>query len=164
MLAWEGSHVREVVARIRFLSPCLGNARRKTGQGILYSMMRDLDGRVIFLPTWWNAISRFASRVQNRHQEAVSRIHWNVTVDGSPGKFKRFLTKTKSNGQQRYALHEAFLTGCEIRISCVLPSEITVEDFRELLSVAGRYRGISPFKPDTYGRFEVVDATLASSQ
>lgn len=153
----KGLPVRSVEARIRFLSPCLGAVRRTTRNGVLYSMLRDLDGRVIFLPTWWQSILRFAAKVQNRHQDVVGRITWEVTVKGNPSRYRRYLSKQKTNGGHRYAVHEAFQIGNEVSVCCVLPDAVSSAAFRELLDTAGRYRGISPFQPGTFGRFEVVN-------
>jgi hypothetical protein len=55
-------------------------------------------------------------------------------------------------------VHEAFQPGDTIVISCVIPDEITTEDFEHLLEIVGKYKGFSPFNNTTehYGTFEII--------
>ena len=60
-----------------------------------------------------------------------------------------------------YAVHEAFPPGAVILVSAVLPDEIPLNEFEDLLSIVGKYKGFSPFNNATehYGTFEVVSVT-----
>jgi len=74
--------------------------------------------------------------------------------------FRRF-TATTATSRRRYITHEAFRKGDRVGVDCVLPDGLDtaegVAQFRLYLSVAGQYRGISPYKPGEWGRFDVVD-------
>lgn len=154
---WDGV-MREVTVRIRFNQVCPGAHRRPHSGGVIFAMVRDPDGKVMFLPTWWSAILRYAAKVLNRHQQDVDAVRWDPLIDGEPRTWRRPIpTDGKKSNRARYALHEAFLPGASIGVNCVLPSAITIDDFWQLLTVAGTYRGISPYKPSKdFGTFEVV--------
>lgn len=139
--------MREVTVKIRFNHECLGAVRK----GKCSTMLRDPDGRVMFMPTWWKSILTFAARLLCRHQELVKDIEWDPLVDGDTVEFKRFYEAGK------WALHEAFVRGSVIAVHCVLPSGISDKEFLEMMKVAGTYKGISPYKPDRkYGTFSVL--------
>ena len=146
----------EVTIRIRFLRECLGSVKRKRGKTAIFSMPRAPDGRVMFLPTWWQIAIRDAAKIANRHQELVRRIDWDPVVDGEPR--SNWRRPVPGAGQRIWhAIHEAFGPGDEIGVNAVLPDGIDIEDFWRLLDIAGTYRGISPFKPhERYGTFQVV--------
>ena len=138
----------EVAVKLRFNQHCLGNCR----QNAVRRFLHDANGNVLFLPTWWAAIMRYAAKLLNRHQRAVSQIDWDPVVVGRPREYRRFYAP------HRYTRHEAFHPGDTITIHAVLPADITCDDFRELLDVAGRYKGMSPYKPESrFGTFEVRD-------
>lgn len=140
----------EVTARLRFNNFSLGAVRCRN----LNKMLRDPEGRVMYMPTWWAALMRYAAKVLNRHQQLVGQIDWDPIIDGTPRNYRRYY------GPSRYTLHEAFYPGDEIGVNAVLPSGIIISDFTQLLDVAGRYRGISPYKPkDKWGTFEVANVT-----
>ena len=48
--------MRELTARIRFLSPSLGNQKMRDGSG-RFVFQRNPNGGVIFLPSWHNSTS-----------------------------------------------------------------------------------------------------------
>ena len=140
--------MREVEAVLQFDQHCLGDCRQRK----ISRMLRDPKGRVMFLPTWWQALMRYAAKVVNRHHNAIKAIDWDPVVTGETKEFKRFYT------QGRYTIHEAFLPGDTIGVRAVLPAELAIDDFKELLRVAGRYRGISPYRRGKqYGTFQVVE-------
>jgi hypothetical protein len=55
----------------------------------------------------------------------------------------------------RHVVHEAFLPGQIVGINCVAPPSIPEEDLWALFRLAGKYKGLSPFRPGEYGQFEV---------
>jgi hypothetical protein len=153
--------MQELTVRIRFNNVCLGSVQKKNCN----EMLRDPDGRVMFLPTWWRSVTVFAARVLNRHQDLVREIDWDPLVEGTPKMYKRYYKPG------RYTLHEAFLCGDAINVHCVIPTGMTVEDLKTIMEVVGTYKGISPYKPDLkYGTFQVVEVvpkvreTLAALQ
>lgn len=156
--------MQEVVIQIRFTKECLGFAKKpvKNGSGVIYCMPRDGKGRVIFLPSWWRNNLVYAAKVTGMHYAKVPAIDWAGAVEGNLSEWKRFVTPP---GQQkrRYALHEAFRANTVVEVSAVLPDGLPIEDFSELLDVAGTYKGISPFqgKDDVYGTFETVSVKPA---
>lgn len=96
---------------------------------------------------------RVASQLLGKHQSTVGKIFWDVQVDGQPRK-NRFYRRYSSSG--KYAEHEAFFPGDSIGINCAVPATISPDDLLSLMEIAGRYCGISPYKPRKYGFFEIV--------
>jgi len=150
--------MQEVQIRLRFNRECLGAAKRRTNSDqIIYGFLRDSNRRVMFLPTWWGSLMHYAAKVVNCAHKLVGQVNWDPVIDAPPHKtFRRTL-----NRGARYALHEAFLPGTVVGVKAVLPDGLNVEEFQELLEVAGTYRGISHYQPqdDRYGTFEVVSIT-----
>jgi hypothetical protein len=140
--------MQEVVSKLQFNQPCLGNVRKKDRN----EMLKDPMGRVMILPTWWQALATFAARLHNRHQDKVKEIDWDPIVEGCVKDFRRYYAPGK------FTVHEAFLPGDVIRVRAVLPDGISPQDFQEILVIAGRYKGICPFKPERkMGTFEVLE-------
>ena len=157
--------MQEVTIRLRFNRACLGYAIKpygKRGQ-VIYTMPRDPRGRVMFLTSWWRGRFRYASEVANRCQGLVDRIAWDPLVDGVLSQHKRIVVAARDDRKKRarYALHEAFLPGTTIAINAVIPHGMTTEDFSELLSLVGTYKGISPFQSEdeSWGTFEIVSVS-----
>jgi len=137
----------EVTITLRFNHHCLGNCRRDK----VSTFLHDPNGHVMFLPTWWSAIVRYAADVLNHYQAVVRHIDWDPVVVGTPRTYRRFYAPG------RFMTHEAFFPGDRITVHAVLPSEIPLDGFRDLLDIAGRYKGMSPYKPEKkYGTFEVM--------
>ena len=157
--------MQEVTIRLRFIRECLGSARRKKRKGqseqTVFCFHRDPRQRIMFLPTWWAGLTQYAAKVAGRAYDLVGQIDWDPIVDGSPrSDWKRVVVAAHDDPKrrERYALHEAFPPGSVIGINAVIPSQLTVEELAELLSLAGTYKGISPFRADEqkYGTFEVL--------
>lgn len=154
--------MQEVTIRLRFTRPCLGYAQQRTNSGnVMYKIPRDPAGRVMFLKTWWRTQIEYAAKVLSRYQELVKGIDWDTVVDGRVQTYKRNVPRTRSDGTVKstgYALHEAFRPGEEIGVNAVLPDGLDVAAFTELLTIVGRYRGISPYRSDedNYGTFDVI--------
>jgi hypothetical protein len=140
--------LQEVTVRLRFNNECLGAVRKKDCN----EMLKDPDGRVMLMATWWQAVIGFAAKVLNRHQDLVKQIEWDPVVTATPKLFRRYYEPGK------YTVHEAFLKGDVITVNCVIPSGLNLEDLRTLMQMAGRYKGISPYKPERkYGTFDVLE-------
>ena len=148
--------MRELSVRIRFTTPCLGKEKQHYRDGgktrYKFVFTRSPRGHVVFLPTWWKAILVRAAELWSRHQDVVKAIRFGCEVDGSPAKelFHRYYDAT------RFAPHEVFPAGSVIGFTCVVPHEISDEDFERILGMAGKYFGISPARPNEFGFFEVV--------
>jgi hypothetical protein len=149
--------MEEVRIQLRFNRPCLGAAKRQENQRTIFRMDREPTGRVMFMPSAWQGVMRYAAKVANRHQALVKDIDWNPVIEGLPGREWR---RTIMDGRRRthYALHEAFMPGDVITVTAVLPDGMDRESFRKLMDIAGMYRGFSPFNNQTekFGTFEVV--------
>jgi len=162
--------MQEVSIRLRFIRECLGSAKRRKGRDqTVFRMPRDHRGRVMFLPSWWGSLMDYAAKVNNLGQSLVRKIDWDPIVDGAPRKdWRRIITPASEDAKKRtrYAVHEAFPPGAVIGVNAVLPDGMTVDDFQELLTIAGTYRGISPFRAseETYGTFEIVSVKKAVRQ
>lgn len=149
--------MRELTVRIRFTSPSLGNVK-KSPEGH-YLLPTNPDGFVTFLGTWHQANMALAAKLLGRHQDEIRRILWDIVVDGRPLRgqdrwFKRYYTKG-GKGRRRYCLHECFPVGHVVGLNCAVPSAISDDDMLELMNLAGRYCGLSPFKPKEFGHFAV---------
>lgn len=148
--------MRELTVRIRFTSHSLGNVKR-AGSGV-FTMPRTPVGAVMFLASWHLSNMRVASQLLSRHQDEVGKILWDVAVDAvvrRDAKYKRYYA-AGSSGRQRYVLHEAFVPGQVVGVNCVVPAVISDDDFWDLMRLSGQYKGLSPYSPGEYGRFEVV--------
>lgn len=151
--------MQDVSIKLRFVTPCLGADRAvRAGLGVVFCFPRAPDGRVRFHQTWWRSIVTHAARLRNIPTSLIKRIDWIPEVDGSPRLWRRFVHDPARPEHRRpgYAQHEAFLPGRVVGVECNLPVALTRGDFRGLMEVAGRSRGISPYKPGVYGKFEVV--------
>jgi hypothetical protein len=115
-------------------------------------MLRNADGKIILLQTWWRSGLGYAAQALCRWQNEVTKIQTAPEVDGEITVHRRFYTNEK------YQEHEAFAAGTVVRVRFCLPHKLNIDAFRELLTVAGEYVGISPFGyRQDYGRFEVLD-------
>ena len=140
----------EIEARLRFNNYCLGDCQF----GSISAFLKDPDGNVMFMPTWWAGLVRYAAAVLNRHHRAVKDIDWDPVVRGNFREYRRYYTKG------RFRLHEAFYPGDEITVHAVLPDDLPIADFQEMISIGGQYRGISPFGSEKqFGTFTVQSVT-----
>jgi len=145
----------EVVVTLRFVTPCLGGRRAKE-LGQPDTMSRDRDGHVIFQQNWWNSLLSYGAQAFSKHQSRVREIRWDPIVDGSTEIYERYWTGTEHTD------HEAFPAGSEIGVRAMLPSKFSINDFKKILEIGGKYKGISPYGyDDGYGRFEVVEVRRA---
>jgi hypothetical protein len=139
----------EVIAQIQFVRPCLGNVRKPDFDRLL----RDPDGEVIFLATWWRSAFLKAARAINRYYKLVDKIRPALTVSGPVSHIKRWY----GNDSSAFKVHEGFDTGTTVTAQFLLPSGMTLDQFRELLETVGCYFGISPYGWKAgYGIFHVL--------
>lgn len=140
----------EVTARICFTLPCLGNVRRPDYD----RMPRDSAGEVIFMVTWWRAALAKAAKAINRFYSLVDKIHPALQVRGTVGRHKRWY-----NGGKKFTEHECFDIGCVAEASFLIPNEMKLEEFAELLEAAGAYIGVSPYgwRTGRYGHFRLLE-------
>lgn len=139
----------EVIVTLRFITPCLGDERREVRD----MMHRDADGNIVFLQAWWRASLRYAAQAMGRFQGDVDKIQADPVVAGQTGIYRRFYNPTS------FKEHEAFLSGTTMTARFCLPNTVAIDDFKELLALAGRYVGISPYGyKKNFGRFDVVSA------
>jgi hypothetical protein len=150
--------MRELTVRVRFTGPSLGNVKSRDGAVSSFVFHRNDDGRIVFLASWHRANMRFAAQLLGKHYDHVQHILWDVVVDGGLRKgrekwFSRYFST--QNGRRRYVKHEAFQVGQTVGINCAVPQGITDDELLQLMNLAGRYKGLSPWKPGEYGHFEV---------
>lgn len=149
--------MRELTVRIRFTKPCLGNVKR---HGSNLYLPRSPSGAVTMMGTWHRNNMHFAAQLMGKHEGLTNRIFWDINIDGLPRQgedrwFRRYYTVANGT-KSRYSLHEAFQSGHVIGINCAVPGSISDDDFWQLMTTAGRFRGLSPFLPMEYGLYEVV--------
>jgi len=144
--------MREVRVSLRFITPCLGNKRSVDQPD---KMLRDAAGSVVFISTWWSIILTYGARALSKHQAQIRTVSWDQKVKGVTSVYRRYYTETD------YTEHEAFDTGSVIQVNALLPESIPLEDFEEILRIAGTYKGISPYGHDKgFGRFELISAEV----
>ena len=138
----------EVTATIKFTRPSLGSVRRPDYD----RMQRDQDGNVIFLQSWWRAAFAQAAKALSKYYKYVDMIHPGLTVEGKLSRIKRWYA------QKRYKVHEGFAAGTVVQVSFLLPTELSQEEFSELLVATGEYIGVSPYgwKTGQYGHFKLL--------
>lgn len=159
--------MRELTVRIRFTKDCLGSVKKfvtepATGQKWpVFYMPRTPDGHVRFESKWWQSSIRFAADVLNKHHRAVQQIHFDITVDGRPSSDLHSFVKRYFD-TKKFVKHEAFREGSVVGINCIVPNEISDDDFWRLMDLVGRFKGISPFGPKEYGFFTVESITRRS--
>lgn len=155
--------MQEVIIKLRFNRECLGAAKRKRHSQVVFSFDHDPAGRVMFMPSAWSSVMRYAAKLSNRHHDAVQKIDWCPLVEGQPRPDWRrtIVSKAGDTTKTHYAVHEAFPPGATILISAVVPDEISLKEFEDLLTIVGKYKGFSPFNNATehYGTFEVLSIT-----
>ncbi len=146
--------MRELTVRIRFTRHSLGNVKSPVEGRFVFT--RSPDGFVLFMPTWHRENLKLAATVLGRHQDEVEKICWDIRVDGVVRRdswYKRYFGG--AGPKKRYALHEAFWPDQVVGLHCVVPAPIGDDDLRRLMSLAGQYRGLSPWRPGEFGLFEV---------
>lgn len=141
----------EVTARISFTRPCLGNVREPDFDKFL----RDPDGEVIFLATWWRAALSKAAQALNKYHKLIDGIRPALPVRGPVSHVKR----RYGNGANDFKVHEGFAAGAIVETQFLLPSGMTMDQFAELLETVGLYVGISPYgwKTGLYGQFKLLE-------
>ena len=159
--------MQEITITLRFNRECLGAARRTQFGQTIFCFDRDADGRVMFLSSGWLSGLRYAAKIANKHHTAVKKIDWCPIVNGiTCTDWRRTVSPAQGSEQTKshFALHEAFAPGERIVVSAVLPTEIPIIDFEQLLTLVGKYRGISPFHnaQEKYGTFEVISVEPSS--
>lgn len=138
---------------LNFITACLGNVRREACD----LMERDGQGNVVFLNSWWHDLLVYGSRALNRHQNTILQVRIHPHIQGEVKKYRRYY------GPDKYKDHEAFLAGDEITIRAMLPDGMCEHDFREILRLAGGYRGISAYGwQNGFGRFTVKPLDIPS--
>jgi len=149
--------MRELTVRIRFLTPSLGNQKVNDGSG-KFVFQRSPDNNIIFLASWHHSNMRMAAQLLNRFQSDVVSIHWDIHIDGKlkNNKWHKNYYRAAKNNRLRYSLHESFFENQIIGINCLVPNAISDEDFWRLMSKAGQYKGLSPWKPGEFGFYDVV--------
>lgn len=151
--------MQEVTVRICFNRACLGSSKRRKGKDVIYVMERAPDGRVMFMPSAWLGVMRYAAKLANRHHNLVKQIDWDPRIDSGTlvPNWRRTIVTNKQGGKSHYAVHEAFAPGAIVAVNAVLPDGLGIEDFWRLLDVVGTYKGFSPYNNDSekYGTFEV---------
>lgn len=151
----------EVHIRIIFDEPCLGNEREPDPAPNRHS--RDSAGNVVLKQIWWNSIMVKAAQAFCRHQSKVFDIAWTPEVDGTVKLYERYYV-AHENGRSitRVKKHEAFYAGDIVGVKARLPDDMSIEDFQEILTIAGQSYGISPYGwKKGLGRFKVVEVKRA---
>ena len=147
----------EAEIRLTFDEPCLGNERFPDPEP--NRMARNVENNVIFRQVWWRTLLTNAAEAYSKHQGRVKVILWTPEVDGTVKLYKRYYyTGTINQRVRRFKHHEAFLRGDTIGVKALVPDDIPIEDLKEILEIAGKYFGISPFGWNRgYGKFTVKE-------
>jgi len=148
----------ECVVQIRFTNYSLGN--RKTEEEGKFEFVKNPEGRILFPAAWHFANMRFAAEVLGRYHREVQRILWDPVVDGNLREDPWYRLYREVQGvRSRYTVHEAFFINDVVNINVTLPSGMATDDLMRLMVQAGKFKGLSPYKPGQYGHFSVVSVT-----
>lgn len=145
----------EVTTKLRFTFPCLGSVRQRRGRGTWFRFDRTGDDRVLFLPSQWSTLLRYAANTTSSCQGLVERVAWEPAIAGTPA--TNAYRRRTAAGYQAFVFHEMFEAGTEIAVDAALPQEMTLDEFARLLTFIGTHRGFSPYhdKREKYGTFTV---------
>jgi len=150
--------MRELSVRIRFTDASLGNEKDpKTGR-FKFQRSPGPDGKILFLATWHQANLKLSAEMMGRHQDHIRRIFWDIEIDAELREkcLTRCYYRKSPQSRERWSTHESLVKGQTVGINCVVPAEIDDEDFWSLMQIAGKYKGLSPWKPGEYGHYEIV--------
>lgn len=140
----------ELVVRLKFTTPCLGNVRRSDYD----RMTRDAEGRVIFMPTWWRSAFGQAARAISRYYDYVNQILPALPIDGELVR----ITRRYGRGPDDTKVHEGYDVGSTVTARFAVPGKMHIRQFVELLEAVGEYVGISPYRGGKdYGFFKVLE-------
>lgn len=150
--------MRELTVKIRFLSPSLGAQKTKNNGRFCFMRSPGPANKILFLATWHSANMKLAAKMLGKHQSLVSSICWDIEIDAELRDkcLERCYYKKTPKGRERWSTHESLVRGQTACINCVVPEGIDDSDFWELMQIAGRYKGLSPWQPGNYGHYEVV--------
>lgn len=137
--------MQEIVVKLRFITPCLGNIRRNDCD----AFERDASGNVVFRHTAWYNVLAYGAQALSKHQALISQVRSHPQILGVTSTIKRWYD------DNAYRRHEGFGAGAEIIARFMLPTGIPTEDFIAILNLAGAYYGLSPYGWQYgYGKFE----------
>jgi len=140
----------ELVVRLKFTTPCLGNVRRSDYD----RMTRDDEGRVIFMPTWWRSAFGQAARAISRYYDYVNQILPALPIEGDLTRVAR----RYGRGADDIKVHEGYDVGATVTVRFAIPGKMHIRQFVELLEAVGMYVGISPYRSGkNYGFFKVLE-------
>lgn len=141
----------ELVAKLRFTTPALGNVRRDDYD----RMLRDSDGNVIFMPSWWRAAFTQAATAISRYHHYVNQIFAAPPIGGQLSQVERRYGKEPGDVK----VHEGFDVGTVVTVRFAIPGKMHIRQFIELLEAVGTYIGISPYgwRRASYGHFQILE-------
>jgi len=150
--------MRELSIKIKFTNPSLGNEKDQRTGRFNFQRSPGKDGKILFLASWHQSNMRFAAEMLGKHYTDIDKICWDIEIDGEVRDkcLARCYYRKKPGGKERWSTHESLVKGQTIVINCAVPASIDEEDFWSLMSIAGRYKGLSPWQPGKYGHYEVV--------
>lgn len=140
--------MKRVRLTIRFVRPCLGGVRSEPKD----MFERDpVTGKIVFMNSWWQSVLEYGARALNKNIQLVPDTLFDLYVDAPVCDYRR-------HHSRGVTVHEAFCANTELSVDVLLPDGMSVDDFREMMELAGRFRGISPYGwRDGFGRFDVTE-------
>ena len=153
--------MREVRSCLYFLQPCLSGIKNgKAGDDPKlphFIFLRDSTGKnALILQEHWTRTMVFARKAMSVAVKPFYDVRFDPIVIGEIGIHHRFYSPKNPN---LYKRHESFLEGTRVEVRAMLPTGLSLADFRRTLEMAGRYAGITIHGWGEHGRFEVIDAT-----
>ncbi len=150
--------MREVLLSVRLTTPVLGSVRKAGDDGnVVFRLPRTPEGRVSLPARYWREA---AASVDPR---SASGVRWSHSVEGVVSVWKRRFPKRAGGSPGGYARHEAILKGSLVTVRCLLPDGLEPDVFLALMDTAGKFSGVSPFRPREYGAFRAVGVEDAAA-
>ena len=153
---------------IRMTTPMLANSLRpEDGDSAMDQFFRNRDGRVTLRPQQVYSMLVAAQNLAPRDMPQVSAISLVGCDFGLELKTSipssRYEREYYCGDEPRIRVHESFDAGTEISFRISLMARCHADELQDLLEIAGRYVGLSPYgHKNGYGRFDVVSVKASA--
>jgi hypothetical protein len=142
--------MREIKTRITFTQPCLGATQ--TSEGVV--MFEHVPGGVVMPAAAWERAFASVAETTKISKKYISHIVVDPKLPCSVVIQPRFYGRGKSQ------MHETIPAGSSVVIHALVPDQISDQQYIALLTLVGKFCGMSPygFGKRGYGRFSVAEA------
>ncbi|MEE8575668.1 MAG: hypothetical protein V3T31_00290 [candidate division Zixibacteria bacterium] len=153
--------MKDATFTIEFVSHCLASGRSRDPGDKVDRFDKDGSGKLIWKYSWWYSAIQQAIKIGSFKGIKPNDVNICLTVNAPIEVFKR---RVVEGDNVWYKNHEAIMPGGQITFEAVVADHVTEQLLSEVLSRTGKFIGVSPYGHNLgFGRFEVVDVTVAPS-